>query len=159
GIVGDERLLAQGQLSYGFTLLKAGPVGMAGRLAEALRLMEAVVRLAEAAGGLEMLQRSVGNVAYYRAITGELAAGGGDRRRALTRAERRGDPMWICLYTAVHGWIAFLLGEWVQARAEIEQAVAMSRQVGVIWAAPYALLYQGQLCLAAGRWNEAARSL
>jgi uncharacterized protein HemY len=35
----------------------------------------------------------------------------------------------------------------------------MSRQVGVLWAAPYALLYHGQLCLAEGQWDEAARSL
>jgi tetratricopeptide (TPR) repeat protein len=52
-----------------------------------------------------------------------------------------------------------LLGEWDQARTEIEQAVAMSHQMGLSWATPYVLLNWGQLLLAEGQWEEASHHL
>jgi tetratricopeptide (TPR) repeat protein len=74
-------------------------------------------------------------------------------------AERLADPLWICFNTSLDGWTAFLLGERDQARAATEQAVAMSRQVGVSWAAPYVLASRGQLLLAEGQWEEASHHL
>jgi tetratricopeptide (TPR) repeat protein/transcriptional regulator with XRE-family HTH domain len=164
GILGDDHLLAHAHLFAGLTLLAARPVGVAGaaepvgRVAKALRLLEEAHRLAEANGDLE-LRQSMGDVAYCRATSGEFAASRRDRQQALLLAERLGDPMWICFHRASLGWNAFVLGEWDQARADTGQAVTMSRQMGVGWAAPYPLLHWGQLRMAEGQWEDASQHL
>jgi tetratricopeptide (TPR) repeat protein len=157
--VEDDLLLARIRKISGLALLSAGPVGTVGRVAEALRLAEEAVRLAEARDDLDVLQTSVASVALIRAIVGEFAASRRDRRRALLLAEQWGDPTLICFSSAQHGWIAFLLGEWDEAKEDIERALGMGRQIRLGWAAPYALLNWGQLLLASGQWEEAARPL
>jgi tetratricopeptide (TPR) repeat protein len=158
-LVADDRLLARARVYAGVTLLKAGPSGTVGHIAESLRLNKEGSRLAEAASDIEWFHAGVFNVAYFHAIRGEFAAGWRDRQRALTLAEQLGDPMWICFDITLLGWIAFLLGEWDQAWATTERAVAMSRQISLGWVSPYSLLHHGQLLLAEGQWEEASRYL
>jgi tetratricopeptide (TPR) repeat protein len=59
----------------------------------------------------------------------------------------------------MHAWISFVLSEWDQARGDLGRALHRSRQIDVGWAAPYALLYLGQLCLAEGQWEDACQYL
>ena len=86
GIVRDDRLRASTLLGYGVMLLKAGPVGTKGRLVEAIGLTEEAGRLYEATGGDWRLTVSVGNLAYFRAVSGELAESRHDFQRALLLA-------------------------------------------------------------------------
>jgi tetratricopeptide (TPR) repeat protein len=95
-------------------------------------------------------------VAYESTVCGEFGASSGYYQRAVEVAERLCDPSSITFATAMHGWLAFLLGEWDRAREDSDRAVSVSRQADVSWAAAYALLHRGQLRLAEGRWEEAA---
>jgi tetratricopeptide (TPR) repeat protein len=73
----------------------------------------------------------------------------------LAAAEQQGDPALIAYLTVRRGTGAFFSGDWAQARADFERALALCRQTGMSYAAPFPLLDLGRLCLAEGSWEEA----
>jgi tetratricopeptide (TPR) repeat protein len=76
-------------------------------------------------------------------------------RLAVETAERLGNLATTLISYSNRGWSAYLFGDWVEAREDMEHAVAITEQVTFSWAAPYALLNLGVLCLAQGQPRSA----
>jgi tetratricopeptide (TPR) repeat protein/DNA-binding XRE family transcriptional regulator len=155
----DDSLLALAQMMRGMALNVDGSVGVAARVKEVMRSTEEAIRLAEAVGDLEILSQSLHNAGYFRALIGEFAPSRRDFQRAGVVAERRADPTWIAFSATVGGWVAFLEGDWDQARVVCDSAVTMVRQASVPWVTAYVLANRGAICLAEGQWEEASRYL
>src|SRR5205085_7103903 len=79
--------------------------------------------------------------------------------RAFAVAESSGDPVLLALMTTRRGMTAFYVGEWRQARAHFEHAVAIDRQVGLSWVSACCLHDLGRLDVEEGAWDEAVRCL
>jgi tetratricopeptide (TPR) repeat protein len=78
---------------------------------------------------------------------------------ALDLACRVGDPVQIARDTADRGRNAFLMGDWTRARADLEDAMTLTRQSGDIPSSVAAATFLGEYYLAAGKWEEATRYL
>ena len=130
-----------------------------GQLEEASRVLEETIPLAEASGDLENLREGLNELAVaYRA----LGAFDMDRQytqRALEVSERIGNPSDIAFILHRRGVCAFCMGEWAQARADLDRAEAMVRSIGMSWVSAYPLLGLGLLHLAEGRRDLATRYL
>jgi tetratricopeptide (TPR) repeat protein len=74
-------------------------------------------------------------------------------------AERLGDPSQIGLLWCNRGQIAFSEGAWARARDCLERSAATLGQVGASRTSAWPPLALGQLCLAEGKWEKAARFL
>jgi tetratricopeptide (TPR) repeat protein len=157
--VGDDRLLAVAQMQLANALRTAGPVEVAGRVAETARLLEAATQRAEAAGDLETLYHCVHTAALIRLERGEFAAARPVCERVMLLAEQLGDPSWISWAIGRRGWLSFLEGDWDQARTDLDRALALTGQVRIAWTAAYALNFRGMLHLLEGQWGQANRLL
>ncbi len=149
----DTGALAQGRRLEGLALV------LLGRFDEALPVVLETIRLAEQAGDLDSFSAALNDTAAVYRILGELSASWTYSARSVTVAERLGDPTGIAFFASSHGDNAYLLGDWAEARQNLERAVAMVREMGSSWVAPYPLLSLGQLSLAEGRDEEATRLL
>jgi tetratricopeptide (TPR) repeat protein len=125
-----------------------------GRLGEALRVGQEVLPLVEAVGDLDGLLRAHVDLAWFHALQGALATSRAYIERAVALAEQMGDPGQLAFMLAFRGELALLSGEWPGAHADLEQAVAQSRQLDTWWSA-YPLLFRARLSLAEGAWAEA----
>ena len=74
-------------------------------------------------------------------------------------AERQGSPTEVACGIVSRAFTTFWMGNWDQARRELEHAVAMRDQANVsVYDSTYPL-YLGCLSLAEGEWDEAGRCL
>jgi len=112
----------------------------------------------EALGELDLLSRAHHNLAYVSAARGAFETGRTHIDSALAAAEQLGDPGELAFAIAIRGWLAFLGGDWRQARADLEEAAAMSGGLDRSWYAPYPLVWLAELCLAEGDRAAAAAS-
>jgi tetratricopeptide (TPR) repeat protein len=148
---------------------RAAGLLMLGQVAEALRMKEGAIRLAEP--GVERAinpwyanDRWPSNyfdfLANIHMFRGDLAACRRYHQRARALAERSGNPAEIAFTARFRcGILAFHTGEWDLARQELEQAVRLMRQAGLPFTAAYTLLGLGRLKLAEGRCAEASALL
>jgi tetratricopeptide (TPR) repeat protein len=90
---------------------------------------------------------------------GEFAVSKAHFDRAVTVAERLGDPGWIANMAGHHGMPAFFAGHWDQARVDFERGIALSRQAGSSMVLTYTLIFRGRLRLWAGEWAAARQDL
>jgi hypothetical protein len=70
--------------------------------------------------------------------------------QALVRAEQMENPADLALTLAIRGWLGVLAGDWQGARADLDQAAAVSRQAERSWYSPYPLIFLACLSLAEG---------
>ncbi len=145
--VGDRGLLAEAEWLRGWML------SLLGRDDEALAAFQEAGRLAEATGKLDTLSGVLSFTANVHENRGELDRAGLLACRALAVAERLGDPALIIDATVRLVAVAFFEGDWGQARRDLERLEPlperMVQQAGL-------LLERGRLCLAEGKWEEAA---
>jgi tetratricopeptide (TPR) repeat protein/transcriptional regulator with XRE-family HTH domain len=150
---GDPRVLAEAHWMHGLALFTVG------RFEEAQQVNEDAVRLCEATGSLYALSHVLNNAGEYARIAGDFAVAGTYYERARAVSEQLGDPTQLVYLTANRSLLAFQSGDWEEAQREADHMLTMSRRIGLSWAAPIALLMQGQLYLARGEWATARQYL
>jgi transcriptional regulator with XRE-family HTH domain/tetratricopeptide (TPR) repeat protein len=133
-----------------------------GHVEESISALEGAIELAEAAGHGRMLW-SLWSAFIILAMIhdnwGEFDRSGQYAERALAIGEQAGNRPEIATALAFRCLLAFHAGDWAQARADGERAVAISRQIGPSWANEHSFAWLAHLCLAEGKWDEAARYL
>jgi tetratricopeptide (TPR) repeat protein len=149
--LGDRTLLATAEERSATALMSMGP-----HREEALRAAEEARRVAEKAGALEILGIALADVAMLYMDRGEFATSRVYWARAR-EALQQGDPLQIACATQNSGELAYYMGDWSQARADLERAVAMTHPLGSPWGTWFALFPLGQLCLAEGDWEAVSR--
>lgn len=126
-----------------------------------------LVQLGQVQAGLEVLQelnkpqcnwdvmRFAGE-AY--SLIGELDEAKLCFQRAVAMVEHIGMPAILALHLGLLSSHLCLRGEWDQARTHVDAAEALVRSAEMQWEEPLilTLLVRGQLCLAEGRWTDAA---
>ncbi len=147
---GDARLLAQADVWAGRAF------DMAGRSDAARALLRDAVGLAEGLDDLHLLSQALQYLAWVDGAAGEFAAGRSCAARALDAAEQLGSPSRIQHATGLVGHLAYHMGDWGEARTYLERAVAMARELGTVIRS---FGWLGELDIAAGRWDDAARIL
>jgi tetratricopeptide (TPR) repeat protein len=143
---------------------RAEALQMLGRVAEALHVAEEAIPLLQAAGDLEGMVGVVALMYYIHVFRGEFDHAERAFQQAMGIAERLGDPFWIAGITSQQrGW-RFLMGEWDQARKNVEQTLEMVGQSHSFFGfdeydfrAVFDVL--GRMYLAEGQWEEASRHL
>src|SRR5207302_861046 len=78
---------------------------------------------------LGWLLRAYLDLGYIQTLRGAVASGRLYIERALALAMQMGDPGQHAFALAFRGWFAGLSGTWGDARTDLDQAVALSRQV------------------------------
>jgi len=151
--LGDSGLLADTEQARGMALLTIG------RFAEALGVMGEVMRLTEAANNVVALRTSLGVTASVHERRGEFDLSERYLERVRTVAEQQGDLEVLASMRSSHARVVFYRGDWDEARAQLRQAMALSRLAEGEPARIAPLLEYGRLCLAAGSWDEAERHL
>lgn len=130
-----------------------------GQLDEANRVLEETIPLADASGDLENLRDALNELAVAYRAQGAFDMDRLYTQRALDVSERIGNPSDIAFILHRRGICAFCVGEWSQAREDLERAEAMIRSIGTSWASSYPLLGLGLLHLAEGRRDLATQYL
>jgi len=143
----------------GLEFHRGNVLGALGRAREALQAAEEALRAATAVNDLILMCAALINVAFCNVVLGHIGTGLDVFARARDVAERVGQPNALILAVAWNGWAFFLAGRWDEAREALERAVAVSSASEGCWGSAYALLGMGQLLLAEGRRDEAARYL
>ena len=98
---------------------------MLGRLGEALRVGLETLPLAEAVGDPDTVRRTHLDLAYLHALRGDIAAAQRYVVSAVTASTPLGAPGDIAFALTVRGWIAVLSGDWRDAWADLDQALAL----------------------------------
>ncbi|HZS94980.1 MAG TPA: transposase, partial [Chloroflexota bacterium] len=127
-----------------------------GRMGEALPLAADIVHLAEDLGELPLIMGLHRDLAFNLAARGEFESARAHIDRAsaaVGQTGRHGDFMMV---TAVRGWLAFLRGNWPEARADLEEAATPSGWGNGSWYATYPLVFLAHLRLAEGDVPAAA---
>jgi predicted ATPase len=137
--LGDTGVLAMAKEQLGLALLSVR------RRDEARAVLEEAMELAEEAGDLATLGLALNNAAYAAEVQGELEKSLGLFERCLQLARRLGIPSQIAFMSYALSRNQFERGDWSQARALAEEAVALGREIGTFWAAPYPLLGLGRI--------------
>lgn len=137
----DARTTALAEMAHGHIL------HMVGRVDEAIPSIEEGVRLAEALGDRGILAGALDSLISVERAAGAFASASRLNQRALTLAEQAGNPLQVVLMLSVRGWLLFLTGDWSAARADLERAAALQREIDAAWLCPWQL---GRLCLAEG---------
>lgn len=147
----DPRLVAQAEIRRGTACIELG------RYEEGIQAIEAALPTLEAEADLAGLCVALANVteAYFQ--RGELARVSQCLERGLAITERLGDPADRVLFLGRRGAHNYLLGEWRQAREDLEQALTLSREIRAVYAIGNALSWLGILSLFEGK-PEAAQT-
>lgn len=148
----DEEVLAEAMFTRALALLALG------RLDESMRDMETVAASAEATGRLDLAANALATAQDRYQCRGEFAASRRCIERAVALVERTGDPWTMAFVWDNHGELAYFTGDWDQARADYERAVATIRGVETTLTYTFPPLILGLLCLAQGQ-SEAVASL
>lgn len=153
-----ERARASGD-DHGRALADAQRINIlqtVGRVADALRVADAVFPAIEAVDDLDARRRAHGDLAYIHILRADLATGRHHVDRALALAERTGDPAARAFALALRAWLATIGGDWPGAAADLERAQALEGAAPDSWYAPYPRLFLARLQLRAGDWDAAA---
>ncbi len=155
--VSDDRTRADAEISRATLLF------LMGRSEAALRAWEDAIPLVEEVGDLSLLRAILNNVGVVYLLRGAIKRSHTYMQYALEVAERLGDPAEIAFQAGNHGSTTYHMGDWPGARLHLEKAVTLHRTLAAnktfdlyLMAYTNALLGLGQLCLAAGRWDEAS---
>jgi tetratricopeptide (TPR) repeat protein len=95
-------------------------------------------------------------VAYVQALLGHVPSSREHIDRALTAAEQLGDPGQLTLSLALRGWLAFLAGDWKDARSDLERARALIPPSEASRYSVYPMVFLARLSLAKGDRENAA---
>ncbi len=147
----DLRLVAQAEMRRGTACIDLG------RYEEGIEAIEAALPILEAEGDLAGLCAALANVceAYFQ--RGELVRVGQCLERGLVAAERLGDPADLALLLGRRGSHRYLLGQWRQAREDLDRSLTLSREIGATYATGNALSWLGVLSLFEGK-SEVAQA-
>lgn len=138
-----------------------------GRLDDAERAWDESSLLAREAGSLDFHAIALSNLGLAQMAHGELAQARVLHAQALEVGTLLGDPYLMAWSRADIAELAFIAGEWGQARAELEAALAAvrvrppgaSRAAGLTYGAGMPLALLGRLDLAEGRTEEGLSAL
>jgi tetratricopeptide (TPR) repeat protein len=149
----DDRLLGQARVWRGSEL------AIIGRWEEGVQVLEDAIRLLEARGELEALSVALDNVSniYFEGGKYDLALTGFER--ALAEASRLGDLEGIARQKWRRGEVLIELGQWEQARQDLEQAATFLGEERLSWALVWTHLLLSRLELAQGQRAAAAEHL
>jgi tetratricopeptide (TPR) repeat protein/transcriptional regulator with XRE-family HTH domain len=147
--LGDDEMVAQGQMQRGMALRELG------RLDEALVELGASASVAEATGDLHTLTRAYMNSMVVHRVRGEFEEARVCGKLALKYALQCGDPPLTALVCYHCGEVAYLAGDWGRAQKYHQQAADAIREVYLTYAASFPLLGLGLLRLAEGKDEEA----
>jgi adenylate cyclase len=150
--IGDERLLGDAEVGQAVALI------MLGQPAVALQIVEQAIPSIERGGDLTVLWRSLSNASAASARLGRMEEAMRFMGRALTVAERIGNPDHTAFVLGNLGNLLTTLGDWKAAREHLERALTLIGEERMANAAiPLAEL--GKLTMGEGRWEEAASLL
>lgn len=149
----DMRAFAQAESRRGSALM------LLGEHEEGRSTLQGVIPLAEAMDDLTTLRLVFHNLAVGYHAEGKFILSRQYFERALTVAERVGDPVRTAFLTANLADVLFLLGDWQTAQEYAQRAVATMRAMQHSWYSPYPLLERGQLALTMGDIDAAASDL
>lgn len=152
--LGDTRMLIWAETTRGPAL------GMIGQLAEARRVGEDAIPLAEASNDYFGLLSAVHYLGAICVAEGDFAAALGYYKRALELAERLGAQSRISAETANLAEVLFYLGDWERAHDLAQRALDIVRAESTGRTASYfqyANVFRqlGAICAAMGEWEEA----
>jgi tetratricopeptide (TPR) repeat protein len=140
--LGDDRTRLLAGYNQMHVLLKLG------RMDEAMQVAAEVLHLAEELHDLRTLAGMHRDLAYTLAAQGEFETARRHIDQACMVARETEGPGELMVSVAIRGWLAFLRGEWPEARADLEQAVALNGENDWSWLAAYPLLFLAHLSLA-----------
>jgi tetratricopeptide (TPR) repeat protein len=147
--LGDERLLAEAELHHGNSLMHLG------QYREAVAVLEDSIRRSEHVGDLSTLCAALDHSSRVHHSLRQMDRMMRDRERSFQVAEQLGDPREASFRAVEVSYVAFLLGNWTQARAYAERSLnyALSLDELRVYLQPlYAL---AELCLYEGEWEDA----
>lgn len=147
----DPNLIAQAEMRRGTALIELG------HYEEGIEAIESALPMLEASNDLSGLCAAYSNLigAYFN--RGELGKEGRSIEQGLIAAERLGDPMARADFRWQRGAHAYLLGEWRQARADLEGALALLREIAIAPPLGNALCWLGALSLFEGQEEVAGK--
>lgn len=149
----DARLLAEIELWRGIGLLWSdAPDGGVIALTHALALAEGH-RLLDVIGTACLPL----HLAY--ALRGEFGPSRQFAERGMAAAERTGDLALLAMHTANRGMQQVYSGDWLEAEADLTQAVGIAGELATSYFSPLPAAYLGVLRLAQGRLDEAGDRL
>jgi predicted ATPase/DNA-binding XRE family transcriptional regulator len=153
-VLGDTQLLAEALAAHGHAQLAVG------RLAQAQQALEEAIPLAEAAGDfVESLPKALWLLSIVYLLYGELDRSTTYCERELVVTERFGQAARSAAAGVLRGLLAYVRGDWAQARESGEQLLAADPHMNRFWASPMALTMLGLVCYGEGRWQDATRYL
>ena len=145
----DSHLVAQAEMRRGTACIDLG------RYEEGIEAIEAALPTLEAEGDLAGLCAAMANVSEAYFQRGELARVSQCLERGRAAAERLSDPADRAMFLWRRGAHAYLLGNWRQAREYLEGALALSREIGGVYAIGNTLAWLGALSVFEGKPEEA----
>ncbi|HEX6778853.1 MAG TPA: AAA family ATPase [Ktedonobacterales bacterium] len=147
----DPNLIAQAEMRRGTALIELG------HYEKGIEAIESALPMLEAGADLSGLCAAYSNLngAYFN--RGELGKEGHSIEQGLLAAERLGDPMARADFRWQRGAHAYLLGEWRQARADLEDALALLREIAIAPPLGNALCWLGALSLFEGHEEIAGK--
>ena len=148
---GEPRLLAEAKGRHGVAL------AVLGRFDEAIPQLQEVVRLAEAADGLETRVLALNNIAHCRLQIGPLAPARESFDLACELAPRLHSPVMMPLLLVNRAYANYLLGDWQRAHADLTSAAQSAQEMGINAMSASLPVMLGRLYLAEGRPTDAAR--
>src|SRR5205085_6472643 len=133
-------------------LLRANLLQMLGRLGEAVRVGQGVLALAEEVADLGCVASMSRDLAYFHALQGAFASSRRllDRSFAVAAQAQMENPSSLSLILALRGWLVALDVDGQGAHAELNRALASSRQADLSWYSSYPLVFLARLSLAEG---------
>lgn len=146
---GDESLRLGAEVSRSFALWRLNQND------ETLSLMEELIPRAEAAGDLTNLTRALSATSAVYARRGEFEKDRIYQERMLQVAERRGDRGTIVLGSMALMTNAFLVGDWAQARTDLERAESVIRALGTTRLAIWPVTARAWISLREGNFDAA----
>jgi tetratricopeptide (TPR) repeat protein len=148
---GEPRLLAEAKGRHGVAL------AVLGRFDEAIPKLQEVVRLAEAADGLETRVLALNNIAHCHLLIGPLAPARESFDLACELAPRLHSPVMMPLLLVNRAYANYLLGDWQRAHADLTSAAQSAQEMGINAMSASLPVMLGRLYLAEGRPTDAAR--
>jgi tetratricopeptide (TPR) repeat protein len=152
--LGDTQLLAEALAAEGAAHLSLGQLG------DAERALQEAAPLAAAAGDLvESLPKALWLLSLVHLRYGQLAQSRHYCEREHAVTARTGHAIRREAATALHGLIAYVSGDWAQARRDGEQALELDLQIGTTWISALPPMVVGLISCGEGRREEASRYL
>lgn len=151
--VGDRRIEAAAEQQRGLALLNLG------RVADARKVLEGTITLADAAGDLWTLCFALSALCVVYVARGAFDQGYSAAQRAVECAQLIGAPTVMAFMAQRRGAAAYFMGRWDQARADAEHALALVEPIEPSLTRLYPLLMLGRISLCQGQWDVGQRHL